>query len=171
MSACPSIQLQVPHLTWSQICGYSLGPKTSINKVEAVQRHATRFCQSDYRRTSSITSMLQNLGWEDLKSRREQSKTIMMYLIVNNRVEIPVEKYLIHSGTSTRGHKSRLLVPFCSVIAYKSSFFLSTIYLWNAFPASVVTAPMLDAFKSCVSVGPPEYWTWTWCLSCFLTCT
>lgn len=35
---------------------------SSINKVEAVHRYAARFCHSDYRRTSSVTSMLQNLG-------------------------------------------------------------------------------------------------------------
>ncbi|MCG7868954.1 MAG: reverse transcriptase family protein, partial [Candidatus Thiodiazotropha taylori] len=131
--------------------------KTSINKVEAVQRRAARFCQSDYRRTSSVTSMLQNLGWEDLSSRREQSKSIMMYRIVNHLVDIPAEKYLIHIGTSTRGHEIRFLVPYCHVVAFKSSFFPSTIRLWNSLPVSVVTAPSLDAFKSCVGAGPPKF--------------
>ena len=131
--------------------------KTSISKVEAVQRRAARFCHGDYRRTSRVTPMLQNLGWEDLKTRREQSKTIMMYRIVNNLIDIPAERYLTHTGTSTRGHESRFLVPYCSVVAYKSSFFPSTIRLWNALPVSMVTAPTLEAFKSCVGAGPPNF--------------
>ena len=48
--------------------------KTGINKVEAVQRRTARFCHNDYRRTSSLTSMIQNLGWEELQHRREQCK-------------------------------------------------------------------------------------------------
>ena len=78
--------------------------KTGINKVEAVQRLAARFCHNDYRRTSSVTSMIQNLGWEQLQHRREQCKTIMMYRIVNDLIDIPAENYLTHSGTTTRGH-------------------------------------------------------------------
>ena len=54
----------------------------SIAKVASV-------CYNDNRRTSSVTSMLQELGWEDLKSRREQNKVTMMYqTIVNNLVKI-----------------------------------------------------------------------------------
>ena len=127
--------------------------KTGINKVEAVQRRAARSCQNDYRRTSSVTSMIQNLGWEELQYRCEQCKTVMMYRIINNLVDIPAEKYLIHSGTSTRGHETRFLVPYCSVNAYESSFFPSTIRLWNSLSASAVTAPSLDAFKSCIGAG------------------
>ena len=76
---------------------------------------AARFCQNDYRRTSSVTSMIQNLGWEELQYRREQCKTVMMYRIINNLVDIPAEKYLIHSGTSTRGHETRFLVPYYGI--------------------------------------------------------
>ena len=36
--------------------------KTNAAKVEAVQRRAARFCFSDYSRTSSVTSMMQELG-------------------------------------------------------------------------------------------------------------
>ena len=144
-------QLQDPCKTSARVCGYSLGP---IYKDRHQQRRAARFCHNDYRRTSSVTSMIQNLGWEELQHRREQCKTIMMYRIVNDLIDIPAENYLTHSGTSTRGHGTRFLVPYCSVNAYKSSFFPSTIRLWNSLPVSAVTAPSLDAFKGCVGAGP-----------------
>ena len=89
--------------------------KDGIKKVEAVQRRAARFCQNDYLRTSSVTSVIQDLGLENLQRRREQSKTVMMYRIVNNLVDIPAEHYLTHSGTANRGHGIRFLVPYCSV--------------------------------------------------------
>ena len=123
-------------------------------QVEAVKRRAARFCQNDYRRTSSVTSMIQNLELEELQYRREKCKIVMMYQIVNNLIDIPAEKYLIHSGTSIRGYKARFLVLYCSVSAYKSSFFPSTIRLWNSLPVSKVTAPSHDSFKSCVGAGP-----------------
>ena len=128
--------------------------KTGINKVEDVQRCSARFCLNDYRRTSSVTSMIQNLGLEELQHPREQCKTIMMYRIVNDLIDNPAENYLTHSGTTTRGHGPWFLVPYCSVNAYKSSFFPSTIRLWNSLPVSAVTLPSLDAFKGCVGAGP-----------------
>ena len=54
--------------------------KDSIKNAEAVQRRAVRFCQNDHRRTSSVTSMIQDLE--------------LMYRIVNNLVDIPAEHYL-----------------------------------------------------------------------------
>ena len=64
-------QLQDPRKTSARVCDYSLGPIYKDNKVEAVQRRAARFCHYDYRQTSSINSMIQNLGWEDLQHRRD----------------------------------------------------------------------------------------------------
>ena len=122
-------------------------------KPESKRSCAARFCQNDYRPTSSVTSMIQNLGWEDLQHRREQYRTVM-YRIVNNIVDIPADKYMIQSRTTTRGHGIRFLVPCCSVNAYKSSFFPSTIRIWNYLPVSAVTAPTLHAFKSCIDAGP-----------------
>ena len=38
--------------------------KKVINKLENVQRSAARFVSNDYRRTSSVTSMIQKVGWQ-----------------------------------------------------------------------------------------------------------
>ena len=39
-------------------------------KIEMVQRWATRCAVNRYRNTSSVTEMLEDLGWETLESRR-----------------------------------------------------------------------------------------------------
>ena len=127
------------------------GPHIKVNatKVEAVQRRAARFCFNDCRRTSNVTSMLQELGWEDLQTRRQQNKAIMMNKIVNNLVEIPVDQYLTIDGESTSlGNQIRFLVPFCLIYAYKGSVFPTAILLWKALPASIVPVPPpLEDFK------------------------
>ena len=110
------LQMDYASTTWDPYT------KTNAAKIEAVQRRTARFCFSDYSRTSSVTSMMQELGWEDLQTRWQQNKAIMMYKIVNNLVDIPADQYLTTAGASTRGHKQRYLVPFCSVNACKGSF-------------------------------------------------
>ena len=41
-----------------------------INRIEAIQRRAARFVQKDYKRTSSVTSMMEELGWKALHEQR-----------------------------------------------------------------------------------------------------
>jgi hypothetical protein len=53
--------------------------QTPISKIEAVQRRAARFTLGDYRRTSSVSSMLHQLKWDNLITRRHQSKVTMIY--------------------------------------------------------------------------------------------
>ena len=116
-------------------------------KVEAVQRQAARFCFNDYSRTNSVSSMMQDLGWEELQTRCQQNKGVMMYRIVNNLIDIPTDQYLTAAGVSIRSHQHRFLVRCCSVNAYKVSLFPSTIRPWNALPDSILSAPSLDDFK------------------------
>ena len=130
---------------------------THLQRPASTRSKLSRDAQQDSARMTSVTSMIQNLGLEDLQHRREQCKTIMMYQIVNDLFDIPAENYLTHSGASTGGHRTQFLVPYCSVNAYNSSFFPSTIRLWNSLPVSAVTAPSPDAFKGCVGAGPALY--------------
>ena len=100
--------------------------------------------------------MLQELGYEDLKSRREQNKVAVVNRIVNNLVEIPADQYLTAAGVLTRGHQQRFLVPYCSINAYKGSFFPSAVRLWNSLPASAIPAPTMNDFKILISAGIPR---------------
>ena len=40
---------------------WDLTTKSNINERDAVQRRAARFCHGDYKRTSSVTSMMEDL--------------------------------------------------------------------------------------------------------------
>ena len=154
---CQGYLLQDPGAPPVRVWILCLGPptKSTINKLEAVQRRAARICHLDYRRTSSVTAMMENLGWEQLQTRRQQAKTIMIYRIVNQRVDIQAASLLIPTGTHTRGHANRFLVPYCSINAYKNPFYPSSIRLWNSLPAELTTSPSLDVFKVRIGVTAP----------------
>ena len=44
-----------------------------VNKLENILRAAARFCKGDYKYSSSVTSMIKDLEWEPLASRRKQA--------------------------------------------------------------------------------------------------
>jgi hypothetical protein len=53
----------------STVCDPHL--QKDIDRIENVQRMAARFIYSDYRRTSSVTAMMNELGWKPLNERRK----------------------------------------------------------------------------------------------------
>ena len=65
-------------------------PHTKILKtqVEAVQRRAARFVTNRYHNTSSVTDMLQSLGWEALEDRRCKARLTMLYKINHHLVAL-----------------------------------------------------------------------------------
>ena len=87
---------------------WSPSKKDSI-KVEAVQRRAARFATGDYQHTSSVTAMLQQLQWQTLQSRRAYDRTVMMYRIVYNLVDIAAEHHL--NRTSLRTMRLFIMIP------------------------------------------------------------
>ena len=60
-----------------------------IKRLEKIQRKAARFVKKDYRNTSSVTTMMKDLGWETLQRKRKVNRLTMMYKIVNKHVAIP----------------------------------------------------------------------------------
>jgi hypothetical protein len=73
--------------------------------LERVQRQAARFVTGDYssRDPGYVTSMLQQLQWDTLEERRARSRSIMLYTILNNLVEVPLHQYIQINTTRTRG--------------------------------------------------------------------
>ena len=127
----------------ARVCIKHLDPhiKSNINKIEAVQRRAARFVTGDYRRRGSVSSMLKQIGWKDVYTRRQQGKIVLMESIVNYLIEIPASTIIHPVGASrTRGHNHKYLVPYCSVDAYRSAFFPSGRRLWNSLPTEMVSA-------------------------------
>ena len=50
-----------------------------IDKLEKIKRSAARFVTQNHRQTASVTSLIQNLGWTDLKTRHKNSRLVSMH--------------------------------------------------------------------------------------------
>ena len=61
---------------------------TNINKLEMVQRRAARYVSYDYDYKSSVSSMLNQLGWRTLEKRRRDARLSMFYKIENSLVSM-----------------------------------------------------------------------------------
>ena len=131
-------------------CVWSPSTKKGIDKVESIQRSAARYVVNDYSRQSSITTMLQDLGWDSLQHRREVARVTMMYCITNKLIDIP-DNQLIPANRTTRGNNKKFKVPTTRTTLMKGQFFPDTIRLWNVLPQQVVDSPTLDVFKTRVS--------------------
>jgi len=83
----------------------------NINKLENTQRSA-RFVKGDYRTTSSV-QMLQELGWQDMQSRRRDLRLALLYKVVMGHVGIqPKHVGLVAADDRTRAKHQ---FKFCAV--------------------------------------------------------
>ncbi|XP_072039069.1 uncharacterized protein [Amphiura filiformis] len=120
-----------------------------IKKIESVQRKAARFCTGGYQRESSVTQMLEDLGWDTLAVRRERNRLAMFYKIQNELVGINKEAYIQTSSAAglRRNHHLHVEIPFIKKDVYKNSFFPRTGRAWNSLTQTTISAPSLDIFK------------------------
>ena len=125
---------------------WSPGQKTLSQTIEKVQRRAARFVYKNYKRTESVTTMLNHLNWDTLQERRNKSRVTMIFKILNGLVAIDSDK-LIPSSRRTRGHNQRFQPIATRTNYHKFSFFPSAITLWNSLPPNLVEATDIDIFK------------------------
>ena len=81
---------------------WDLHQKFNQEKLEMVQRRAARFVKSRYRRTDSVTAILDDLGWPILSKRRKDTRLILFYKIINNLAQVPHEHILTKAYEGTR---------------------------------------------------------------------
>ena len=122
------------------------------HQVEKVQRRSARFVTNRYRNTSSITDMLDFLGWESHETtRRNKLQLIVLYKIVHGLIDIPSTNYLTQTQTNSRtrsAHKykqysSRSLQIFSSTAFSRGQSHSGTDYYYSA----QAEAPSLVSFK------------------------
>ena len=109
-----------------------------------VQRKAARMVTGDYRTTSSVTEMIQKLGWTTLEERRRKGKATMFYKITRGLVDVDSHDLKMKTtATRTRGHEHRYRLPHSHLQSHLQSFIPSTIRIWNNLPEDAVEAPTL----------------------------
>jgi hypothetical protein len=119
-----------------------------ITNLEKIQRKAARFVKQDYSNYSSVTRMIQELGWKNLQERRKDLRLTMLYKIVNDIANVPKEEILIPSDNRTRSeHGHKFCIPNQETNEYKYSFFPHTIPQWNCLPKALIDSDTVDTFK------------------------
>ena len=105
---------------------------SDIKKVEQVQRRAARFVCNDYRQTSSVSSMLENLKWQPLEHRRRSARIVLLYKILTEKIAINHKDYTEFNTLETRaGRSNKLKVYSPQTEISRNSFFPRTIKDWN----------------------------------------
>ena len=105
LSSCSAVVKERAYLSLVRpVCEYrsvAWSPYTQkdIICVESVQRRAARFVCNDYCRSSSVNTMLSNLGWQDLETRRKITDLTTFYKIKtgNVRISFPNDLREVHS--------------------------------------------------------------------------
>ena len=81
----------------------------------------------NYNRHASVTTMLQHLHLPTLQQRRQHFKIIMLYRITHQLASIPTATYITPSTRNTQHY----ILPNSRTHVFKTSFFPSTIKIWN----------------------------------------
>ena len=76
--------------------------KYNSDKLERVQRRPARFVKSWCSRYSSVSDMLDVLGWLPLSQRRHEACLILFYKIFNGPAQVPFEGILVEAYMGTR---------------------------------------------------------------------
>ena len=107
-------------------------------ELEKVQNRASRFVTGNYNsETRSMTSILEQLGWEFLHKRCKGSKLILLFKGLKGRASIPCDDLQPPNRRSRNQHPIAFQVPYARTDIYRYSFFRDPIRNWNAFPASI----------------------------------
>ena len=121
-----------------------------------IQRKAARFYMNNYCRESSVTELIETLGWDSLQLRRKQARLSLRYKLSNILMDINLENLLSrnHELRTRRSHVFKYKVPMAKIDTFKFSFFPRTIAEWNTLPSDVVNSSSLNTFKSKISTIP-----------------
>ena len=126
-------------------------PYTEINKkkIEMVQRRAARYVNNDYQPTSSVSNMLQNLGWPSLQDRRKVRRLVLFFKIHNGLAAIDTNRYLKPMNRESRHtHEMSYKVPPSKTDYHMYSFFPRTIRAWNSLSLPLIETKYVEYFKT-----------------------
>ena len=153
LKGCPEKLKQMAYFSWIRsfmeygTTVWDPYQKYNSDKIERVQRRAARFVKSRYLRYSSVSDMLDVLGWTPLSQRRQEARLILFYKIINGLAQVPFEGVLVEAYKGTRRkHNMKFRQIGHTTRQYGQSFFPKTISAWNGL--AFAEAPSLAVFRS-----------------------
>jgi len=99
-----------------------------IEQLERVQRCAAHFVKKDYRHTTSVTGLLNELGWLPLFKRRKHSHLTVFYKAFNNLSAISLDHLSASSWHTRASNEKKFMSLPVSTNVFKYSFVFSGHY-------------------------------------------
>ena len=149
-----------PILEYASMC-WSPYSANLIKKIEMVQHSAAKFVMNSYPKKGhynefSVSKLLDELGWDTLEKRREESQLTMAFKIINNLVILNPETLpkKIHPRQQRKcnqvliDNKHQLVEPDSRLDVSKNTFFSKVPSLWNrTVTQEQAEAPNVESFK------------------------
>ena len=133
-----------PHLEYANVV-WSISFKKDINKLEGVQRRATRLIPR--LRELDYISRLKLLKLPSMAFRRTRGDMIEVYKRCHGLYQ--TGQLLVKSKEPrTRGHSLKLHLESCTTRVRHDFFSQRVVSLWNSLPNDVVTATSVNSFKN-----------------------
>ena len=142
---CALVRSQLEYCTavWS--------PQTArnINKLEKIQRRATKFI---LKTDDDYDTRRKRLNLLSLEDRRFLFGVLLLYKVLNGYISIGISTYIQFYTDSDRYHlrgrdELTLNKNFARTTTFKSSFFNRIVDMWNALPLKVRQASNISNFK------------------------
>ena len=119
-----------------------------MKQLESVQRKAARFVTRDYRREVRGEQLVESLQWDTLEVRRNVKDVTMWYKIHNHLIQLPFPPTVLPKPRLSRNdHPLAYLQVWPRVDAFKYSYFVRTVPLWNSLPIGAVSAVTSQSFQ------------------------
>ena len=125
--------------------------KSSVDKLEMIQRRVVRWTTNNYSPYASVTEMLKSLGWRSPEQRRSDSRLCLFYKISYGLLAIDMPPYVVQPSRILRNsHPLGFRQIHTTVDYYKYSFCPLAIVQWNRLPSHIALLPTFDSFKRAV---------------------
>ena len=87
------------------------------HKIEMVQGRAARWTLKRYHSTSTVSNMLQDLGWRSLEQWRADARLSLLYKVHSGHVPINASKYLRPMTCRSRHSHNNSFIPLSTSIS------------------------------------------------------
>jgi len=117
----------------------------SNQQLKHVRRCAARFVKKDYRYTTSVTGLLDELGWLHLFERRKHSRLTVFHKALNNLLDFSLDHLSVSSRQTSASNENKFVSLTVRTDVFKYSFFLGPL---------LIGIPSHWLFVSCSRLSP-----------------
>ena len=119
-----------------------------------IRMHDTFTFVNDFRRTSSVTKMLNDLQWEPLSDRRQTARLCQFYQIHHGTSPVTSSKLQARNAkfSSRRYTVDAYKQIETRTVRFQNSFFPRTIVDWNKLPLKITSLSSLEEFKAALNI-------------------